>query len=498
MELEPEGKHIEYKAAATEIPKDLWETYSAFANTKGGIITLGVSEKKKRRLEVTGVTNPEKRVEEFWKLVTNPSKVSANLLQESDVEIKNLNGKKVIDINVPEAQYSQKPIYIKGHKEECYKRIGEEDKKATEEEYRYMVVNSHDDIDNILIDGYWIDDLNTKDVLHYKHLLIENTSNEKYLDMSNEDFLKEIGVLKKDRQSSNNVYKLTIGGLLFFGKYNSIIDYYPHFQLDYFRKKTTVSTDWIDRISSGDMDYPELNVYSFYLRVIEKLTQSIESKFELTSDLTRESFLSDMSVALREALINSLMHAYYASPEPIKITAYDDYYEFFNPGDMRVSKEEFIHGGTSRVRNSTISILFRRNGYAERAGSGGPRIFDTVIKHKLREPEIISTDKSTTIRIWKTDVMGFFKDRDKNEQLIIKYILNKGSITKSYALNQLKLSEYAFRTALKNLLKDKIIEKHGNGRNTFYIIVNSHEAKILSNKKMLTLFQDVFTGRSED
>ena len=180
MKLEKESKFLEYKTGKGKIPNSLWETYSAFANTSGGKIIIGISEPKHQKYEVTGVENPELRVEEFWNTITNPKKVSLNILKESDVVIEILNGKKIIVINVPEAEYTKKPIYINGHKELSYKRLGETDKIATNEEFKYMIINSQEDIDNELLENFDLDDLNKVDIQMYKTLLIENTGNEKY------------------------------------------------------------------------------------------------------------------------------------------------------------------------------------------------------------------------------------------------------------------------------------------------------------------------------
>ena len=117
MKLEKESKFLEYKTGKGKIPNSLWETYSAFANTSGGKIIIGISEPKHQKYEVTGVENPELRVEECWNTITNPKTVSLNILKESDVVIEILNGKKIIVINVPEAEYTKKPIYINGHKD---------------------------------------------------------------------------------------------------------------------------------------------------------------------------------------------------------------------------------------------------------------------------------------------------------------------------------------------------------------------------------------------
>lgn len=97
----------------------------------------------------------------------------------------------------------------------------------------------------------------------------------------------------------------------------------------------------------------------------------------------RLPFKSDLLTSVREALVNSLMHAYYDSDTPIRINAYPDYYEFINPGKMRITVDEFIHGGNSNIRNHTMSSIMRRIGISEKAGSGGPRIFDVASKLSL-------------------------------------------------------------------------------------------------------------------
>ena len=63
------------------------------------------------------------------------------------------------------------------------------------------------------------------------------------------------------------------------------------------------------------------------------------------------------------------MHAYYDTKQSIKIVNCEDFIEFYNPGNMRINKEDFIHGGHSKDRNSILSTLFRRVGYSEKAGS---------------------------------------------------------------------------------------------------------------------------------
>ena len=70
-----ENNRIEAKKAQGGLPRSVWETYSAFANTAGGYILLGVEELPDGRLAAAGVDNPEKLIKDFWNTVNNTQKV---------------------------------------------------------------------------------------------------------------------------------------------------------------------------------------------------------------------------------------------------------------------------------------------------------------------------------------------------------------------------------------------------------------------------------------
>ena len=72
-----EAEDLEFKLAATKVPDDMWETYSSFANSEGGIIVLGVENNG----TVHGVQNAPKMLSNIATLLNNSEKVSQNLLQ---------------------------------------------------------------------------------------------------------------------------------------------------------------------------------------------------------------------------------------------------------------------------------------------------------------------------------------------------------------------------------------------------------------------------------
>lgn len=469
MKLKIEGNDLEYKKAKNALPDSFWETYSAFANTNGGKIILGIDEKNEDPYQ--GVNDPQKIRDNLFALVANKQKVSCNLLTDNDIEYVSIPDKErqLMVITIREASSDQKPVHLKNDFRESYKRLGEGDVKLDKEELKYLMASSHDDIDSELLTNYDENDLNIETIKEYKNLLVELSGNTKYINMPLRAFLTEIGVFKKDR--TDGIYKLTAGGLLFFGKYNSIISRYPKFQLDYFEKDNSLSTRWNDRVSTGDMMYPDLKMYDFFNLAYKKLTATTNDRFELNDESAhRLPFKKDLSESIREALVNCLMHAYYDFDSPIVITAYNDFYEFKNPGKMKISIPEFIHGGTSKTRNSTISSLFRRIGMSEKAGSGGPKIFDVSEKYKLKIPEVTTTFDSTIVTIWKVDLLSSYRNISKDEKTILKYIIENGNISKNDVIENNLMTEYKFRENLKTLQNKRYIEIVGKGRSTKYVL----------------------------
>ena len=113
--LKGERVTLECKKAQSNVPIDMWKTYSAFANTYGGLILLGVHEDLKekevtKRFAIIGVDDAEKIRKDIWNVVNNPEKVSMNLLKDEDVEVLEMDGKKVVAINLSRADYNTRPI----------------------------------------------------------------------------------------------------------------------------------------------------------------------------------------------------------------------------------------------------------------------------------------------------------------------------------------------------------------------------------------------------
>ena len=133
LEKYTENNRIEAKKALGGLPHSIWETYSAFANTLGGIILLGVEEYKDKTLHTVDLPDPEGLVKEFCDAVNNPNKTSVNLLTSKHVRIERVNGDRIIVIEVPRAQRYYKPVFVDGNPVSgTYRRNGEGDYHCTE------------------------------------------------------------------------------------------------------------------------------------------------------------------------------------------------------------------------------------------------------------------------------------------------------------------------------------------------------------------------------
>ena len=104
-----ENSEYEFKKAENSLPDDIWETYSAFANTNGGIIVLGIKEKKET-FTIMGVNNPQTIEKQFFDCINNKNKVNTNLISNNDIKIIEIDGKNIIKITVPRASRREKPI----------------------------------------------------------------------------------------------------------------------------------------------------------------------------------------------------------------------------------------------------------------------------------------------------------------------------------------------------------------------------------------------------
>lgn len=212
--------------------------------------------------------------------------------------------------------------------------------------------------------------------------------------------------------------------------------------------------------------------------------------------MTRIDTSASMEVALREALLNMLMHANYLIDEPISAYAHMNYYEFINPGKMKASVDSFFTTNRTKYRNPVISKLFVQIGQGERAGHGGEKIYESAIENHFKHPEIYSDEKQTKLKIWKVDYANSFSGEEINERerLILKAIISNPSHQLSHKEIEEKceLSRKRVTDALNSLIKKNIIQKVGKSRATKYEIKTTQAQLIAQAEAMPALMRKMF------
>ena len=475
LEKYRENNRIEAKKAMGGLPRSIWETYSAFANTLGGIILLGVEEWPDNTLHAIDLPDPDRLIKEFWNIVNNPNKTSVNILSSKDVFMQEVDGNHIVVINVPRAERSYRPVYVDGNPLSTYRRNGEGDYKCTKEEYQAMVRDaSVKTQDMLVLNEMDMSVFNRESVRSYRQRMRLSRPGHVWEVLEDEGFLLKLGAVGIGSDGKKHP---TSAGLLMFGNEYDIVREYNSYFLDY-QEQYDTDTRWTDRMISSSGDWSG-NVYDFYFRVYNKLTQDIKVPFKMEGG-TR---VDDTSVhqALREALANCLVNADYYGRQGLVIIKKRDSIIMSNPGNFRIEIDTAKSGGVSDPRNGTMLKMFNLIDIGERAGSGIPNIFRVwreqgwtapVISESFEPDRIMlslafkkSGDKKVTIK--SDDKKVTIKTaRQKNE--IIMYLTDHASAKNADIAELLGVKSTRVKQLLKELLDEDVIVAEGSNKNRVY------------------------------
>ncbi|MDE1309916.1 putative DNA binding domain-containing protein [Vibrio aestuarianus] len=386
IQLLQESAEVECKLACGRdgkgaVPNDMWETYSAFANTRGGVILLGIKEKR-GQFTLEGIANPAPLVKNIVDTVNNPNKVSGNLLSERDVCVEVIEGKSLIRIDVPRAPRKERPIYINGNPiTGSFVRRYEADQKCSADTVKQMMAEQENERDQRILEHFTIDDIEPESLRVYRQMFKDAKPQHPFLELSDQEFLRSIRAWRRDRASG--IEGLTLAGLVMFGRWDALQDAFPAYSLDY-QEKDDSSHRWIDRIyTDGSWSG---NAFNFYRKVYRKLTADLKVSFQLSDGQRLDT--SPAHEAIREALVNTLAHADFDSEDNILIEKHPDFIGFRNPGLMRIPVQEAIAGGNSQCRNPAIHQMFLNIGLSEKAGSGIPKIYSNCRSQNWQPPHL--------------------------------------------------------------------------------------------------------------
>jgi len=482
-----ESVELECKAAQGrdrlgELPGDFWKTYSAMANSQGGEILLGVEEKPKGTFRALGLIELERVRKALWDNLHNRKQISLNLLREQDVAPVVIDGKTVLRVCVPRAGRQQRPIHLGENPfGGTYLRRHEGDYPADDETVRRMLAERVEDSrDERILDGFELVDLDMDSVAAYRNRFSAVKPGHVWLDLDIPEFLVQIGAWGRDRE--RRISGLRLAGLLMFGKLEAIRDAIPHYMVDYQeRPEPKAEKRWVDRlVPDGTWSG---NIFDFFRRVYQKLTDGLRVPFQLQDGQRIED--TPVHEALREALVNTLIHADFSGRVSVLVVKRPDMFGFRNPGLMRIPLDMAVQGGNSDCRNRRLQTMFHLVGYGDHAGSGIPKIYRNWQIEHWRRPQLyeISEPEQTLMELRMVSLFPEsitheldqrFDERFRSMPELERLALVAAATEQT--INHTRLREICadhsadISKALTNLVRGGFLDSDGSGRGTVYFL----------------------------
>lgn len=369
LNLLDENERIEAKRAQ-EAGKSLLETICAFANEPhlgGGWLLLGVAPDEQALFPGYAVEG-----------VPQPDKLSANLASQCattfnmplrvDIRTEMLSGEPVVVVFVPEAAPQDKPIYFKatGLPKGAFRRIGSTDQRCTEDDLEMLYQSrQRESFDTGLVFGAELDDIDADAIADYRQARAEANPDAEELRWTDLELLQALNAVRRDAAGA---WKPTVAGLLLFGKSLALRRCFPMTRVDYIR---VPGREWVPH-PDRRFDTVELRAPLFTLlrRTQAAVLDDLPKGFGLEEGQLQRSDKPVIPLrALREALVNALMHRSYRVQAPVQVIRYANRLEIRNPGFSLKSPDHLGEPG-SMPRNPHIAAVLHETRFAETKGSG--------------------------------------------------------------------------------------------------------------------------------
>jgi ATP-dependent DNA helicase RecG len=477
---EDETVEIEAKSAS-DIGKSILETASAFANEPGrggGYLILGVESSEdnaSNEYKTVGVSDPDKIQRD---LATQCREVF-NIPIRPQIEVFTENSKTIITAFIPEAQPSEKPVYLlkKGLPKGAFRRIGSTDQKCTDEDIAlFYQLRSHRTYDETPVPEANLDDLEPNAIAEYRRARNEVNPNAAELNYTDEELLYALAATTRHQKEICP----TLAGLMLFGKSMALRRHFPLNRVDYI---IVEGREWIPDPAHR---YQTIEILEPLLIAIPKLVtlilNDIPKAFTLGENgIHRSEVPLIPRTVIREAIVNALMHRNYRIRQPVQIIRFSNRLEIRNPGHSLKPIDSLGEPG-SVTRNEKIAAVLHEIGIAETKGSGIRVMFDEMRKANLTIPLFESSKEkdSFTAKLlvhhllssedieWLAQFKHCFLSDDEARALIVLREVGEINNFIYRAINcvdPLTASQH-----LRRLRDASLLEQQGKGSATYYTL----------------------------
>lgn len=440
----PEGKTLEFKAALVS-PEPLLRSVVAFANTAGGTLLVGVEDKTRRVLGVSDALTLEERL---------ASLISDNIRPQLLPEIEILPWRRTQVVVLRIHPGSNRPYFLKsvGPEQGAFIRVGSTNRRAdramVEELRRLARSETFDEQPMIELNSEALDFRAASESFAPPRILSRPA-------------LKTLRLLTEHQGRLHP----TVGGVILFG----------------LERERWFPDAWIQagrfRGANRDTILDTADIRSYPAAAIEE-TLAFVLKHEtraLTIEGARHTERWSLpQAAVREAIINAVVHADYAQRgAPIRVSIFDDRIEVESPGLLPFGLTiEDILQGISKLRNRVLGRVFRELGLIEQWGSGIGRMIGACRSASLSDPRFEECGLHFRVTIFRRPVTA--PTADAVEQSIMAALSDGRGHTTAEIAKQIKLTPRATRTRLAGLVGRGLVVEIGQGprdpRRTYHLM----------------------------
>ncbi len=439
-----ESETVEFKESFNDA---VIEALSAFANASGGTVFVGIADDG----TVKGISVSRKTIPQWL----NEIKTKTESAIVPTVEIENVGGKSLAYFKVPE--YPVKPVAFRGR---YYLRRKNSNHLMTTDE----VANQHLQTLNTSWD-YYIDREHALDDISLEKV-------RQFIDRANRNRRNPI---KDDPITVLRKYNLLRDGGITFGCYllfNKEEYLLSDINAGLFQSETIIK-DGI--VISGDLFQEIDDVLTF-------ITKHINKEFIITGKPEREERWDYPLDALREIVINMIVHRDYRSPSNSIIKIFPDRIELYNPGKLMpgVTVERLLRGDyLSVVRNKQIARIFKEANEIEQYGSGIKRIINSCLAYNLPHPKFEEIAVGVRVTVFKTTQKTKVQTKVKTQVItkvkasdaILTMIRENPSITRRELAAHLNLTMNGIDWNLNKLKKEGRLKRIGPDKGGYWEVV---------------------------
>ena len=448
-----ENETVEFKSNFND---GVIESLAAFANTKGGKVYIGLDDKGK---PVSNFSVGKETIAVWINEIKN--KTQPGIIP--DIEEHILDHKPVISLHIDE--FPVKPVAFKGR---FYKRVANSNHQLSIQEITDLHLKTYNTSwDFYPSPHYSLHDIALEKVNQF--IAVSNKLRENQIQDEPLAVLRKFELLKEDGQIANAAF-------LLFAK-NDVFD--ATIAIGRFSSETSIKDSFILRT----------DLFSEVSIALEYIKKHLNKNYIITGNPQREEKWEYPLDALREIVINMIVHRDYQNAGESNIKIFDNKIEFYNPGSLGndLTVEKLKSGSyTSYARNKKIAELFREAGVIEKYGSGIKRINDSFLSYGLPVPVFENFQKGFKVTICNLSAVDLIDTTEKgvekgvekiteNQRKILSCIEKDPYISAQKIAQTISLSPRKVQENCKKLKAFGFIERVGAAKGGYWKIIVKQE-----------------------